>query len=226
MWNPSWRFCGRNGEHPAVEQLRYVESTFFLSPYSIAGSFYVGWKYLERRHSFLCLRVLASFFKLNFGKLLGLRYNNVVLLDPNFIPTTETFLLLNRTPCFVPTPTRCDHSFVWSQVVDFARKLRWAHALPAPSTKPRFGLLPSNRWPPRSLVPSDVLRLTTRLICRSRTLLRSHRCCSYPNNLTADFQAEITSLQHSGFVISINTFDKGSKWTVLSPALYVEAIGF
>ena len=98
--------------------------------------------------------------------------------------------------------------------------MQWAHALPPPAEKPRFGLLPSSRWPPASLLPSSVRRLSTRVIHGCRSFLRSHRCaCSSIANLSPELKSELSRLQHSDSVIT--TADKGGKWTVLNRRLYI-----
>ena len=125
---------------------------------------------------------------------------------------------MNRTPCFVPTPTHCDPSEILKQVIDFARKIQWSHALSSPSDKPRFGWIPSSRWPPPALVPSNIRRLSVKLINGTRDMLRSHQCSSFPCNLTPDDQNELHRLRAVDSVIT--TADKGGKWTVLSPHLY------
>ena len=110
------------------------------------------------------------------------------------------------------------HSFLLHRVKDFVRKLQWAHALPAPSDKPRFGLLPSSRWPPRSLVPERIRRLSTRIIHGCRSLVRCNSCSSFRENLSADLRSELLRLQQCDSVVA--TADKGGKWTITSRDSY------
>lgn len=142
----------------------------------------------------------------------------MVILDPAFVPTVETFHLLHLSSCFVPSPSRCSHATIASQVKDFVRKLQWTHALPARSDPPRFGFLPSTRWPPRSLVPPSIRRISARILHGCRSLLHSASCCLSVGNLTCAEAAELTRLKNCGSIIT--TADKGGKWTIISPLSY------
>ena len=92
--------------------------------------------------------------------------------------------------------------------------------MPAPSHKPRFGLLPSSRWPPRALVPEHIRRLSTRIIHGCQSLLQCDSCSSFKENFPSEFQSELHRLQQCDSVIT--TADKGGKWTITSRLLYNE----
>ena len=104
------------------------------------------------------------------------------------------------------------------QVHDFTRKLHWAHALPMTSDRPRFGLLPSTRWPPESLVPPQIRRLSSRILNGCRTMLGTLECDSFPCNLSTGDRSELARLQNVSSVVT--TADKGGKWTIISRHLY------
>lgn len=145
-------------------------------------------------------------------------FSNAAFLDPSFPPTDTTLKLLSRPASFVPAPNSNPHREIRRQVSDFIRKLHWSAALPA-SNPPiqRLGRIPSTRWPPRALVPSHVLKLTSRILGAVGTFLKSSHTCHLPN-LPEEENRELVRLRSSSLVIRPS--DKGGKWAALPPGQY------
>ena len=143
---------------------------------------------------------------------------NAVFLDPSFPPTNSTLSILSRPASFVPAPNSNPHSEIRRQVLDFVRKLHWSAALPT-SNPPlqRLGRIPSTRWPPRTLVPASVLKLTSRIRGAVRTFLGSAHSCHTPN-LAEEESREVARLRSAPTVFRPS--DKGGKWAALPLSQY------
>ena len=148
---------------------------------------------------------------------MSLQFNNLAILDSTFIPSPSSFSLLSLSSCFVPTPKLCDHAIILSQVEDFVRKLQWMSALQLSSRPPRFGYLPSTRWPSHALVPTSILRVSSKILQGCRSLLRAS-CSLSDHNLTPANRQELTRLQRCDSIIT--TADKGGKWTIIPTSAY------
>lgn len=150
---------------------------------------------------------------------MALPYNNLVILDPAFIPSDATYQLFLLSPGFVITPNRANHDQIIHQVNDFLRKLQWRSVFSSELPELRFGLIKSNRFPPPSLVPEHVLRLTQQVARESCAILRKPHTCSSNCNLSVELKAEISRLKGDS-TIEIKPSDKGKRWVIMSSTLY------
>ena len=145
---------------------------------------------------------------------------NAVFLDPSLPPSTATFALLSRPASFVPAPSRCPHSLIRRQVLDFVRKLQWSAALPSSNPPPpRLGPSSSSRWPPRDLVPKGILRRSSRILGALNSLLSSPHFC-FRRNLSEVENKELDRLRCLKAIVRPS--DKGGKWTILPRSHYHE----
>lgn len=123
-------------------------------------------------------------------------------------------------PTFVPTPTRAQHRTISSAILDFVRKLQWQSALPlSQRSPPRFGLVPSSRWPPSRLVPPDIRRLSSLLLSSTRSFLRSQHDCFLESNLSHSQREALENVAQNDDV-TIRPADKGAKWVVMKTSHY------
>ena len=146
--------------------------------------------------------------------------SNVVLLHPDVSPNASLLSLFQFPPSFAPTPTHVSHRQILSSVYDFARRLQWRFALPGASNAvPRFGLLSSDRWPPRKLVPRHILYLTRSIISAARSFLRQQHVCFTSSNLSTNQRRELECLATDPSV-TVKPADKGGKWTIMRTSDY------
>ena len=107
-----------------------------------------------------------------------------------------------------------------SCVYDFVRRLQWRHALPSASRPPpRFGSIPSSRWPPRNLVPNVILQISRSILAATRDFLRRQHTCFASSNLTDSEHCELDRLT-SDPSVTIKPADKGGKWTIMRSCDY------
>ena len=165
------------------------------------------------------LQHLESVFKLDSVRLIALPYNNLVILDPTFVPSNATFELFLFSPGFVVTPNRANHKQVLEQVNDFVRKLQWTSILSSTLPELRFGLLKSSRFPPAGLVPRYVSELSRRVIREACAIIRRPHECFASCNLSLELKNEILRLKNNSN-IEIKPSDKGKRWVIMSSILY------
>ena len=138
------------------------------------------------------------------------------------VPTSPLLLtLLNRSPRFVPTPSRCDHAVTFSFVLDFVRKVQWGHAIwsEQSSAGNRFGFLASSAWPPRGLVPPKNRAFSRRIVSAARHVLFSQHSCYGTPNLSPEEYALLDQLKSDRSII-VKPADKGGRWVVMDSEHY------
>lgn len=143
--------------------------------------------------------------------------SNTVILDSTFQPNHITFQLLSKTPTFIPTPTNCPHKEIKSKVLDFVRKLQWQFShIPKFDYHPtnRFGFSKSHNWPPRDLIPNNILEISKSVICAANSILENCSCCYPSDNLNNQERSEIERMRNSDIVVK--PADKGQRWTIMS----------
>lgn len=147
-------------------------------------------------------------------------------LSSTFPISPDLLSLLDHSPSFIPTPSRCNHSLVFAQILDFLRKLHWYSCSFTFSTFDsrslcRFGLVTSSRWPPSGSIPPSIHRVTRKILSAARSILFDSHTCYASSNLSDGESSALLSLCQDPSVLVLPS-DKGGRWTILDSSDYDE----
>lgn len=174
---------------------------------------------MEFSHEAFNLLQTRRVFKLRVTRLNAVGVGNIAILDPDFQLTTSALDIFSLTPGFVPTPYCDPHPQILRQVYDFVRKLQWRFSFSFSSDPPRFRMRNSSRWPPTKSVPSNIARMSRKIIAGARELCGQQHQCHFPDNLTKSQQREVSRLTSCNSTVT--SADKGGRWTVVPTSSYV-----
>ena len=101
------------------------------------------------------------------------------------------------------------------------RRLQWRFSLSGlPSSRPRFPIPLSSKWPPRNLVPAGIRHLSDRILRKASFILRREHPCFGCDNLSAPERAELHRLT-SDSSLTVRSADKGGGWVLLETSDYL-----